>query len=136
MKLVPEVHPNTLAVLRLYINDEYSDKATIDVKILMKEVQIAGNVGNGLHVTVIPTLVHSSIQLRMQEVKLVQNVLVQENFQFYCAVVRFDELIINSAGDVFISLESVEMSNNNFVPLDGHIIIGISALSVVNTEVH
>ena len=72
----------------------------------------------------------------MQEVKLVQNVLVQKNFQFYCAVVRFDELIINSAGDVSISLESVEMSNNNFVPLDGHIIIGISALSVVNTEVH
>ena len=39
MKLVPVVHP-TFAVLNLYINDEYNHKATIDVKIVIKEVQI------------------------------------------------------------------------------------------------
>ena len=67
-----------------------------------------------------------------------QNFLVHETFQFFRALVQFHDLMANSA-DVSIILESVEMSNNNLVFPDEYMIpeqIGISALSVVNTEVH
>ena len=137
MKLVPVVHPS-FAVVYLFINDEYSGKATLDVKIVMKDVQIADNDGSGLHVSLVPTLSQSCIQLRLQKVKLVQNFLVHETFQFFRALVQFHDLMANSA-DVSIILESVEMSNNNLVFPDEYMIpeqIGISALSVVNTEVH
>ena len=138
MKLVPVVH-RTFAVLFLYINDEYSDKATLDVKIVIRDVQVSNNVGNGLLVSLVPTLAQTSIQLRLQKVKLVQNFLVQEPFQFHRAVVQFHKLMINSAGDVSIFLESVKMSNNHLVFRDENMIperIGISALLAVDTEVH
>ena len=92
MKLVPVVHPS-FAVLYLYINDEYNSKTTLDVIIVLKDVQIADNDGSGLHVSLVPTLARNSIQLRLQNVKLVQNFPVHETFQFFRALVQFHDLM-------------------------------------------
>ena len=77
----------------------------------------------------------------MQNVEVVHNFIIQTNFQFSGAVVQFKGHLTN-AGGVYISLESVEISSNAFIyqhenthnqePFD----VDVSALAVVNTEVH
>ena len=77
----------------------------------------------------------------MQNVEVVHNFFIQTNLKFSGGVVQLNGYLTN-AGDVYISLESVEISSNVFIyqdentrnqePLD----VDISALAVQNTEVH
>ena len=107
MELVPVVQPDR-EPLMIYISDEHSDTAAINVEIVMNEVYIAENVGGGLYVNLLPQLSENNVQLRLKKVAVVQNFIVQGYF------VRFEKLR-TSAGSVDISLESVKVSNNVFV---------------------
>ena len=141
LELVPVVQPD-MGTLMLQILDYYGSNATaINVEIGIKQVHIAENVGGGLHISFYPRLSQSYIQLEVQNVEVVHNVFIQTNLKFFGAVVQLNGYVTN-AGDVYISLESVEISSNVFIyqdentrnqePLD----VDISALAVQNTEVH
>ena len=140
MELLPVVQPG--GTLILHIRDDYSHNVTaINVEIGIKQVHIAEDVGGGLRISLFPQLSQSYIQVRVQNVEVVHNFFIQTNFEFSGAAVQFKGYLTN-AGGVYISLESVEVSNNVFIyqdentrneePLDVH----ISALAVQNTEVH
>ena len=59
----------------LYVNDR--DRVAINVQIVMNKVHIAENVGGGLHVPLFPQLSQSYIQLRLKEIEIVHNFLIQ-----------------------------------------------------------
>ena len=141
MELVPAIQPD-MGTLMLQIFDDYSGNGTaIDVDIGIKQVHIAQNVGGGLDTTLYPRFSQSYIQVKVQNVEVVHNFIIQTNLEFFGAVVQFNDYLTN-AGSVYISLESVEISSNVLIhqdestrkqePLD----IDISALAVTNTEVH
>ena len=141
MELVPVVQTK-MGTLILCIRDNYSHNATaINVEISIKQVHIAENVGGSLKISFLPRLSQSYIRLKVQNVEVLHNFIIQTNLEFYGAVVQFKGFLTN-AGGVYISLESVEISSNVFIfqdentriqePLD----VDISALAVVNTEVH
>ena len=102
MELVPAVHPK-VGTLALMVSDGY-DTAAVDVKIVLNKVRIAENIGGGLYVSIVPQLSQSYIQLWLKEIEVIHNFLVEDNFQVYGYVVRFEELM-TSAGDVYTSLE-------------------------------
>ena len=117
LELVPVVQTK-LGTLILHIHDDYSHNATaIDVEIGIKQVHIAENVGGGLLISLFPRLSQSYIQVKVQNVEVVHNFFIQSNFQFSGAVVHFKGHPTN-AGGVYISLESVEISNNVFIYQD------------------
>ena len=94
----------------LYVYDR--DRVAINVQIVINKVHIAENVGGGLHVPLAPQLSQSYIQLRLNEIEIVYNFLIQRtDFNVYGYVVRFEQLM-TSVGRVNTSLESVEISNN------------------------
>ena len=138
MELVPVVH-SYIGPLVLYVNDW--DRAAINVQIVMNRVHIAENVGGGLHVPLFPQLFQSYIQLRLNEIEIVHNFLIQHtDVRVRVDVVRFEELM-TSAGRVNTSLESVEISNNVLVVQDKNTWNQSSephiyALSMISTEVH
>ena len=138
MELVSVVHHYTGPLL-LQVND--GDRATINVQIVMNKVHIAENVGGGLYVSLIPQLSQSYIQLRLNEIEIVHNFLIQHtDFNVYGDFVRFEELM-TKAGRVNTSLESVEISNNVLVFQDKNTWNqspepSISAVTMANTEVH
>ena len=118
-----------------------SDRAAINVHIVMKKVHIAENVGGGLHASLAPQLSQSYIQLRLNEIEIVHNFLIQHTDVCVCGdVVLFEELMTN-AGRVNTSLESVEISKNVFLLQDKNTWNRspepfCSALSMANTEVN
>ena len=141
LELLSVVQPD-LGTLILHIRDNYSHNATaINVEISIKQVHIAENVGGSLRISFLPRLSQSYIRLKVQNVEVVHNFIIQTNLEFYGAVVQFQGFLTN-AGGVFIFLESVEISSNVFIYQDGNarnqepLDVDISALAVVNTEVH
>ena len=140
LELVPVVQPDT-GTLILLIRDYHSGSGTaIDVDIGIKQVHIAENAGGGLLISLFPRLSQSYIQLKVQNVEVVHNFFVQNNFQFAGAVLQFKGHLTNTGG-VYISLESVEVSTNVFIYQDENTQIrepldDIAALAVLNTEVH
>ena len=138
MKLVPVVHPD-IGTLVLY-SDAF-DNIAIDVQIVINEVHIAENVGGGLTAGFHPKFFQSYVQLRLKNVVVVHNFLPQDGFQVRCYVLRLEGDLANS-DNVYIALESVELSNNVLVPHDQDENIWtyfeqfLSALSLRNTEVH
>ena len=105
------VQPDT-GTLIILIRDYHSGNGSpIDVDIGIKQVHIAENAGGGLLVSLFPRLSQSYIQLKVQNVEVVPNFLIQNNFQFAGAVVQFKGHLTN-AGGVYIFLESVEVSSN------------------------
>ena len=111
LELVPVVHPR-YGTLLVYIDDMFDNTAAaIDVDIVVNEVYIAENVGGCLHVTLCPQLSQSYIELMLKKTEVAHNFLVQDTF------VRFEKLM-TSAGGVYLSLQSVEISNNVVVIQD------------------
>ena len=138
MELVPAVHPK-VGTLALMVSDGY-DTAAVDVKIVLNKVRIAENIGGGLYVSIAPQLSQSYIQLWLKEIEVIHNFLVEDNFQVYGYVVRFEELM-TSAGDVYTSLESVVVSNNVLVfqgenTWNQEADTSVSVLSIINMVVH
>ena len=141
LELVPVVQPD-MGTLILHILDYYNGNGSaIDVEIGIKQVHIAENVGGGLHTSFYPRLSQSYVQLKVLNVEVVRNYLIQTNLEFSGAVVQLNGHLKN-AGGVYISLESVEISSNVFIYQDGNarnqepLDVHISALAVRNTEVH
>ena len=139
MELVPQVYPD-MGTLMLHITDNRA--APIHVEIVINEVQITENVGGGLFVSLLPQLSQSNIQLKLKEIEVLHNFLVQKDFTAFHYVLRLEELMTN-AGDVNTSLESVEISNNIVFQDDSTwnnepfgIELSIGALSIANTKVH
>ena len=138
IKLVPVVH-HYIGPLVLYVNDD--GRAPINVQIVMNKVHIAENVGGALHVSLLPQLSQSCIQLKLNEIEIVHNILIQHtDVHVHSSVVMFEELMRN-AGRVNTSLESVEISNNVLL-LQDKITWNQSpeplfyALSMVSTKLH
>ena len=134
MELVPVVQPDLGTLSLQTIGTE------IDGEIGVKQLYLTENVGGGLHVSFYPRLSQSHMWLTVQKVKVVHNFLVQNNFQSSGYVVYFKGHITN-AGGVYISLESVEVSNNVLLYQDENagnqerFDADISAMAVENTEV-
>ena len=138
VELVPGVHSYSRPLM-LNIND--GDRAAINMQIAMNKVHIAENVGGGLHVLLALQHSESYIQLRLKEIEIVHNFLIQHiDFNINAYVVQFVELMTN-AGRVNTSLESVEISNNVLL-LQDKITWNQSpepffyALSMVSTKLH
>ena len=144
MKLVPWVQPDNGTVY-FQVHDVFGDRA-IYVEIVMNEVQIAENVGGGLFVTLFLELPQSYIELRLKKIEVVHNLLIQDKLQLrvYGNVVRFEELIMNAAGGVNITMESAEISNNVLVSQNENVwtqeLLGLEpylcAFSIIDTQVH
>ena len=141
LELVPVVQPE-MGTLILHIRDDYSDNGTAsNGKNGIKQIVIAGNVEGGLLISLFPRLSQSYIWLEVQNIEVVHNFFIQTNFQYSGAVVQFKGHL-TEAGDVYISLESVEVSSNVFIYQDGNarnqelLNVDISALAVRYTEVH
>ena len=140
MELLPVVQP--AGTLILHILDDYSGNGTaIDVDVGIKHIHIAENVGGGLLIALYPQLSQSYFRLKVQNVEVVHNFFIQTNFRNSDAVVQFKGHLTN-AGGVYISLESVEINSNVFIFQDENtrnqesLDVHISALAVINTEVH
>jgi len=110
----------------------------------MNKLYIAENVGGGLLVNFLPQLPQSYIQMKLKNVEVVHNYLVEDDDRRrYGFVVRFEKGVINPGG-VYISLESVEISNNVLVFEDEstwnqQLFLDLEtncALTIMNTEVH
>ena len=137
MELEPVVHADS-GTLFLSVNDV--DGIGIDAEIVMSKVHIAENVGGGLRVSLLSPLAQSYIHLRMKNVKVVHNYLVQYNFKCSGCIVRFAKELVTNGGGLNASLNSVDIGNNILVfqtentwisnPFD------IGSLSIINTEVH
>ena len=134
MELEHVVHTDS-GTLYFCANDV--DGIGIDAQIVMNKVHILENVGGGLRVFLLSPLAQSYTQLRMKNVKVVHNYLVQGNFKNVGYIIRFH---VTNEGDLNVSLDSVDIANNVFLfqpentwisnPFD------IGSLSIINTEVH
>ena len=139
MELVPMVHPG-FEMLLLQISDQMTT-TPIDVEVVVNEVHIVENVGGGLVVTFVPQIPQSNIHLRLKQIEVAHNFVVQESVEVQGYVVRFEEYM-PAAGNVNISLESVEISSNVYVfqaenPWNQYDFDStVCALSIRNTEVH
>ena len=80
----------------------------------MNDVHILENVGGGLTAAIYPHLPQNYIQVRLKQVAVVHNFLVQNDLKAEGSIVQF-KLMPNAGGDVYTSLESVEVSNNALV---------------------
>lgn len=143
LELVPVVYPN-FGSLMLQVTDELDDTTAINVEIVMNKLYIAENVGGGLLVNFLPQLPQSYIQMKLKDVEVVHNYLVEDDDRrIYGFVVRFEKGVINPGG-VYTSLESVEISNNVLVFEDEstwnqQLFLDLElncALTIMNTEVH
>ena len=109
IELIPVVHHH-LGPLFVHVNDV--DRTAINVQIVMNKVHIAENVGGGLHASFYSQLSQSYVQLRLNEIDIIHNFLIQHtDFNVYGFFVRFEELR-TKGGRVYTSLESVEISSN------------------------
>ena len=142
LELVPVVQPD-IGTLMLQILDDYSGSGTaVDVDIGIKHVHIAENVGGGLDISFFTRLSQSYIRLKVQNVEVVRNFLIQHHYREF-GVVTFNSYPAN-AGGMYISLESVDISSNvpvientlNREPFGVESNSSISALAVRSTEVH
>ena len=142
LELVPVVQPD-IGTLMLQILDDYSDSGTpVDVDIGIKHVRIAENVGGGLDISFFTRLPQSYIRLKVQNVEVVRNFLIQHHYREF-GVVTFNSYPAN-AGGMYIFLESVDISSNvpvnentlNREPFGVESNSSISALAVRSTEVH
>ena len=140
MELVPIVQSG-VGTLAIFISDEHSKTSAINVEIVINEVHMAENVGGGLYAFLLPQISQSSVQLRLKEIEVIHNFLVDNGFQVNGHVVCFEESKANS-GRVYTSLESVELSNNIVVFQDENARDKESqsstfhALSMLNTKVY
>jgi len=110
----------------------------IDVEIVMN-VHITENVGGGLFAFLLLEPPQSYIQLRLKKVEVIHNFLVQDISYLIC--VLWYVQIMKTAGNVYASLESVEMSNNVLVlqeenAWNQYALNHFGTLSLGNTEVH
>ena len=142
LELVHVVQPD-MGTLMLQILDDYSGNGTAsDVDIGIKHVHIAENVGGGLDISFFTRLSQSYVQLKVQNVEVINNFLIQHHYRQF-GVVNFNSFPTN-AGGMYISLESVDISSNvpvnentwNQEPFGVESNSSISALAVRSTEVH
>ena len=142
LELVPVVQPD-IGTLMLQVLDDYSGSGTpVDVDIGIKHVRIAENVGGGLDISFFTRLPQSYIRLKVQNVEVVRNFLIQHRYREF-GVVTFNSFPAN-AGGMYIFLESVDISSNvpvnentlNREPFGVESNSSISALAVRSTEVH
>ena len=140
MELVPMVHPD-IGTLLFRVYWEYA----IEVEVVLNDVCIAENVGGGLAVSFRLEFPQKNVQLRLKNVEVVHNFVVQDNIQVYGYFVRVEQHYMERSG-LHTLLESVKISNNFILLQDENtwnqeqfgvtVALSICALSIMSTEVH
>ena len=108
LELVPAVQPDVGIFISDEYTNEYGNTAAIGVDI-MNEVDIAENVGGGLHISLVSKLPWGNIQLKLKGIAVLQKFFVQGNFQCQSYTVLFEWPMKNPHG-VYSSSESVEIN--------------------------
>ena len=90
MELVPVVHPD-IGTLLFRVYWEYA----IEVEVVLNEVCIAENVGGGLAVSFCLEFSQSYVQLRLRDVEVVHNFLIQQVYGYF---VWFEQHFITHSG--------------------------------------